>query len=981
MRSTQIALLCLLANLSLSLSTRADLIHRYSFTSSAADSVGTAHGTLRGNASISGGAVVLDGVNSYVDFPNGILTNFTNITMEFWLTDNGSGNWSRIYDFGNASAGEDFPIGTGSSGSQYMFLTPRSGSTTLRGAYTVSGGGAGEQIVEWPATPLATGTQKHVVWTSDAASQTARLYVDGVQVGINTSVTLTPAALGNTVNNWVGRSQFNADAFLKASITEFRMYDTALTQQQIQNDLAFGPDVATQQGPVTFSLQPQSTTVTELQSVTFTASVNGTPPYAYQWFRGSNPIPGATSNAYSIPSVVLGDNGAVFSVSVSNTFTNTPFVVTSTNAILTVNADLTAPTLVRASSLFPNGVLVEFSEGIRTEGGTNLASYSLTSSNGSLIITNAVMGSGNSSVVLGTSPQVLQTFYTLTVNNLRDLSSASNSIAANSQAIFPALDLFGTNIGGGSIAGTLTAVSGGYDITAAGAGIGANSDQLFYNYQLRNGDFDQQIRVASLSLVDPFSRAGLVARESLASNSVFAAAFATPTLSGSFFESRANTGAASSRSGNFPANYPNSWLRLKRVGNVFSGYASYDGSNWVSLGTATLSLPSSVYLGIAVSSQNGSQTTTAQVRDFAPVLSGSIVSRLPSPYEPLGPSSRLTGLVISEIMFKPAKRGDNRVLDFIEIYNSNPFFHDMSGYKISGDVDFIFPPGTIIPGGGFKVVAAAPADLQAVYGLGGVMGPYTNNLKRSVTLRLRDEQNAVLLEINYSSDNPWPVAADGTGHSLILARPSYGEDDPRAWDISDSIGGTPGALETYHPSPLRNVVINEVFAYSSDPSVPDFVELYNHSNQPVDLSGCVLTDDASTNKYVIASGTVVLANGFIAFTQVQLGFGLSSGGETLFFKSPTGTRVLDAVQFEAQADGISLGRWPDGANAFYPMQARTPGTANGAIRVHDVVINEVMYDPISGSDDDQFIELYNKGTNSLSLSNWRFTSGVNFTFP
>ena len=105
--------------------------------------------------------------------------------------------------------------------------------------------------------------------------------MDGVQVGINTGVTLTPAALGNTVNNWVGRSQFNADAFLKANMTEFRMYDVALTQQQIQDDLTFGPDVATQQGPVTFSRQPQSTTVTELQPVTFTASVNGSPPYSF----------------------------------------------------------------------------------------------------------------------------------------------------------------------------------------------------------------------------------------------------------------------------------------------------------------------------------------------------------------------------------------------------------------------------------------------------------------------------------------------------------------------------------------------------------------------------------------------------------------------------------------------------------------------------------------------------------------------------
>ena len=425
---------------------------------------------------------------------------------------------------------------------------------------------------------------------------------------------------------------------------------------------------------------------------------------------------------------------------------------------------------------------------------------------------------------------------------------------------------------------------------AAGSGIGSASDQIFYNYRIRSGDFE--LHVASLSLADAWSRAGLMARETLASNSVFAAAFSTPTLSGSFFEYRPATGGPVSRNGSFPANYPNTWLRLKRVGNLFTGYGSYDGVTWMPLGSTTLAVPSSIYLGIAVGSQSGAQTTTAQIRDFGPVIGGNVVANMPSPYEPLGPSSRLTGLVISEIMSKPAKPGDNRVVDFIEIYNSNPFFQDMSGYKLSGDVDFVFPQGTIIPGGSFKVVAAVPADVQAVYGLSGVMGPYTDSLKRSGTVRLRDEQNAILLEINYSSDNPWPVAADGTGHSLVLARPSYGEGDPRAWDISDVIGGTPGAPETYRPSGLRNVVINEIFAYSADASLPDYVEFYNHSNETNDLSGCILTDDASTNKFIIPAGTIILPRGFVFFTGAQLGFGLSSGGETLYFKNPSGTRVV-----------------------------------------------------------------------------------------
>src|SRR5208337_4470234 len=100
----------------------------------------------------------------------------------------------------------------------------------------------------------------------------------------------------------------------------------------------------------------------------------------------------------------------------------------------------------------------------------------------------------------------------------------------------------------------------------------------------------------------------------------------------------------------------------------------------------------------------------------------------------------------------------------------------------------------------------------------------------------------------------------------------------------------------------------------------------------------------------------------------QLGFTLNPSGGTVYFIKPDGSRILDAVQFEAQADGVSYGRWPDGANDFYAFATNTPGAHNSAILIGDVVINELMYKPISGNDDDQYIELYNKGTNTINLS-------------
>ena len=113
--------------------------------------------------------------------------------------------------------------------------------------------------------------------------------------------------------------------------------------------------------------------------------------------------------------------------------------------------------------------------------------------------------------------------------------------------------------------------------------------------------------------------------------------------------------------------------------------------------------------------------------------------------------------------------------------------------------------------------------------------------------------------------------------------------------------------------------------------MPQFVELYNHGPQAVDVSGCILTDDPSTNKFLVPTNTVIGPGGFVSFSQAQLGFVLDSSGGAVYFIKPDGSRVLDALAYEAQGDGISCGRWPDGANAFYPLAARTPGTNNSAV--------------------------------------------------
>src|SRR5207249_3062618 len=126
------------------------------------------------------------------------------------------------------------------------------------------------------------------------------------------------------------------------------------------------------------------------------------------------------------------------------------------------------------------------------------------------------------------------------------------------------------------------------------------SDQFSFEYVPRIGDFDVKMRLAGMTLSDSWAKAGLMARADLSATALYAASLATPANSGSFFQYRSTAGQAATTTGSSPVTYPNTWLRLQRVGNTFTGYAGLDGTAWFQLGSILLSsMPSTVYLGVA----------------------------------------------------------------------------------------------------------------------------------------------------------------------------------------------------------------------------------------------------------------------------------------------------------------------------------------------------------------------------------------------
>lgn len=743
--------------------------------------------------------------------------------------------------------------------------------------------------------------------------------------------------------------------------------------------------------PVEITSQPTNATVNELAGASFSVGLTGIPAPSMQWYKNGGLLTGATNATLLIPSAPLSDSSSIFQLIGSNLANGAAASVTSNPVHLTVIADLTPPALTNAQSLGLSQVQVDFSENISPLTATNMSHYTITGTNGLVPVVSVELETPQNHLLLNLASALAEgATYTLEVNQLTDQAAAANEIAPRSQARFVASSYALQAVGNPSPAGSQVIAGNGLNISGGGSSdLYGTTDQLQFSHQLHSGDFDYKVRLESLTLTDPWAQAGLVAREDLTAGARTAGVLATPSISGVFFQTRPKIGGSKSSSGSFPVNYPYTWLRLKRAGNDFSGFASLDGTHWNQLGVATMAVPQSIYVGFAVSSLNTNALATAAFRDFSTVTSASLTDT--PDFEPLGQSSRRTSLVISEIMYHPANtRGTfhtnslgfiTNSLEYVEIFNTRGEPEDLSHYQLGGSIDYTFPTGTVIAGGGFLVIARSPEDVQNVYGLSGVLGPFTNNLPNSSgSVSLISRAGGVFLDVNYDSVPPWPASADGAGHSLILARPSLGEDNPLAWAASDAVGGSPGRLDPVTAEPQKQVVINEFLAHAQSPA-ECFVELFNRSPDPVDISGCSLSNDADTNGMTFPEGTILPGRGYVSLNGAQPGFSLKASGGLILFRNASGNRILDAVRYADQQKGLSSGLSPDGVGSLRPLAAPTAGASNQGPCPSDIVINEIMYAPISLDADDQYVELYNRSGSTVNLSGWKFVSGISFTFP
>jgi hypothetical protein len=189
-----------------------------------------------------------------------------------------------------------------------------------------------------------------------------------------------------------------------------------------------------------------------------------------------------------------------------------------------------------------------------------------------------------------------------------------------------------SDVGNPSIKGIVKTSNNGFDITAGGADIWGVKDEFNFVYVERTGDFDLVSRIESLTAANLYTKAGLMARENLTAGcrhiyfQVFSDNNPRNKNNGGYeFQYRQEKDSlmkaiypkSSEGTPEFPVEYPNTWIRLQRVKNEFTGYYSTDGKTWKIYTTYTLELPPKIYLGLAVTSHNTNHTASAKFRNIA----------------------------------------------------------------------------------------------------------------------------------------------------------------------------------------------------------------------------------------------------------------------------------------------------------------------------------------------------------------------------
>ena len=339
--------------------------------------------------------------------------------------------------------------------------------------------------------------------------------------------------------------------------------------------------------------------------------------------------------------------------------------------------------------------------------------------------------------------------------------------------------------------------------------------------------------------------------------------------------------------------------------------------------------------------------------------------------------------------------------EFVELYNGGTLAQNIAGWYVSDSG--CGSPGTSIganivnPGGFFVVNDGDPGDNFSLDNSGDV-------------IYLCDAAHSVIDRVGYGDEGSAPLAPFATGGpQYSAARPVDGvdtDDDADDWNVDPT--PTTGAANDAAAVNLGSfLIINELDLFPAAGN--DFVELYNPSGAPVDVSGWFISD--GDDMAILNVGLIVPPFGWLAVEELvdwtTEGTTGSDFGSTDVVYLYDATRVrIDQLGYAGQFINDCIARVPDAAG---PNDGFNWTTGGGGVTLFDwpctlgvtngvlppaMVINEIHADPDATNGDangdgsvsateDEFVEIVNNSGAPADISGWTLSdaSGVVHTFP
>ncbi len=389
--------------------------------------------------------------------------------------------------------------------------------------------------------------------------------------------------------------------------------------------------------PVVINQQPQGVEVLQNRPMAISVGVGSGPvpegaiwygfePVSYQWYHNDVPVDGATNATFSLAFPQPEDSGSYYVV-----VTNYAGTVWSDPVPVTVNPDLDPPQMVSAGSLDGYTIGVRFNE-ILDAFNPNLGSFTAIDpfnyqiDDGSVFaVTNVTLRPDGQSVILrldevspGSGALPLKGPFTVLVfpgSYIADLAGA----AGESSTTGTVVGLTPLDIGGPPPGSQYMDNGDSFELVGGGSDIWGNSDQCTFAYRPVDGDFDVQARVQSLSLPNTdapalIAKAVVMVRVATNANSRNLHISVNPPPPG---RDQGEAGQRTTDGGGtaawhtntyVPVGMPNAWIRLARTGNLFFGYRSTNGTDWVQFAQATNAFPPTLDVGVGVTAHTNSPT-------------------------------------------------------------------------------------------------------------------------------------------------------------------------------------------------------------------------------------------------------------------------------------------------------------------------------------------------------------------------------------